>query len=144
MVYRQRSLRLAIVAIAHGDTALRAIVGRDTGFMIQWNSMRLDGPFPVIAFLLDGFSQTGESDDNREGEIRFSVFAQGPGAQEKVDAIMERLEALYTWNAFDAQGCDAAPMVLHTDDGPEGEDHEGTRGLERGDLRISITHTVEV
>lgn len=142
MAYRQRNLRMAIRAIALADATLQGLIGRANGYIYQWRSMRLDGAYPVIAFLLDGFSQNGESGDARDGEIRFSVFATGAGAQEKVDAIMERLEQIYTAEAFYAQGVDAAPMLLSTDDGPEDESHEGTDGLERGDLRMQITHTV--
>lgn len=143
-------LRQAIVAIANGDAiptvGLQALAGRTAEIIVTWEDLRLDGPFPVIAYALAGFSQTGQNDDTREGTLKLSAFAEGNGALALAESIVGRCEDLFLAPAFLIQGLDAAPLILardyrggNTGDELDAGPREGSRNTQRADLDIELT-----
>jgi hypothetical protein len=144
------SIRQAIVAIANGDTAptigLQALMGRTDALIVTWQDLVVDGPFPVIAYYLGSFTENGQDNETWDGTLSLAAFAEGNGSLALAEQLIARCKDLFTASAFDAQGLDAAPLILTRDnrddigdefnaDGPR----DGSRNLRRADLDIELT-----
>lgn len=134
-----QALLAAIVAIVNADTGMAALTGRTAGAgsrqIVTWSDLD-DAPDTVVAYLMLGAAVTGADNDTRRPQVRFSCFAKD---LQTAYGLADRLEAILTAPALQAQGVDVTPLYPEQLDNSQLEDV--ARLVRRVDLEILFDGT---
>jgi hypothetical protein len=131
------TLRNAIVALLIADSSMQTLAGRPAGFVVLWDSIAT-ATRPVMAFQIVSSIRVGGSGHRRRVQVLMAAFAQGNGAQDKVEALTRRVREVLTSTALGTQSIDAIVSVADESSGGLGED-----GLPAQEARHDLTLTIE-
>lgn len=135
-------VRNAITTITNADTTMRTLCGRTTNLILPWRTA-VAAQKPVIAYQLAANNRTGGIGDQRRVQVLTAAFAEGTGAQAKVEAMTQRLREILTPTAFQAltPSLDAVVLELTDRDGDDDGDDTSPTATARSDLDLLIKVT---
>lgn len=127
--------------ILDDSAEIRTLVGRVTGPLnVPFKDIG-QHPRPIIARHKLTITEIGGTGDNRSVVAKFSVFAEGNGAQALTREIVGAIERAITQPAYVTQSVDACVLRRRRSEDPD-EEPEGTRALARSDITLEIWATV--
>jgi hypothetical protein len=94
-------IRNGIKTIANADTTLRSLTGKTSLILLPWETA-LTAVKPAGAIMVSANNRVGGSGDRRRVQVLIGWFAEGNGAQAKVDALVQRTREVLTPAAFQA------------------------------------------
>lgn len=130
----------ALVIVANDSTTLAELTGRTTKNMIPWQDLgtvRL----PAITYFVVTHNARGGAGDNRNIVVQFTAFAEGRGAANKVRAIIEVLETLFSYPAMLAAGVDAFVVPDSRNRPGVSDEPDGATNRRRADLEMTFWAT---
>lgn len=112
------AFRTALVTIANGDTALKALLGgRSTDNMKPWANI---GALPAegIAYQIVSEVQSPREGEQRDVVVQFSCFGKTVSKAEQIAARVtsEGASGMFTHPKFDAEGVNACPLTFSQQD----------------------------
>ena len=94
-------VRNGIKTIANADTTLRSLTGKTSLILLPWETA-VTAVKPVGAIMVSANNRVGGDGDRRRVQVLIGWFAEGTGAQSKVDALAQRTREMLTPTAFQA------------------------------------------
>jgi hypothetical protein len=94
-------VRNGIKTIANADTTLRTLTGKTSLILVPWETVAATSK-PVGAIMVSANNRVGGDGDRRRVQVLIGWFAEGNGAQAKVDALVQRTREMLTPAAFQA------------------------------------------
>ena len=92
-------VRNAVKTIANADTTLRTLTGKTSLILLPWETA-VAATKPVGAIMVSANNRVGGDGDRRRVQVLIGWFAEGTGAQAKVDALTQRTREMLTPAAF--------------------------------------------
>jgi len=135
------TLRHAITAILDADSGIQTITGRSVKNCVPWRTGE-KVTRPVILLQQLPITRIGGVGDNRRARFALTCLATGNGAQDKADALAERVEVALTQPNFVAQGANAFPLNTPTRTGAGPVDTQAPgENIARADLDLTLVVT---
>jgi hypothetical protein len=94
-------IRNGLRTIADADTTLRTLTGRTTRILVPWSTIGT-ATKPVLVCMVSANNRIGGDGDKRRVQVLVAAFAEGTGAQTKVDDMIQRVREMLTPAAFQA------------------------------------------
>jgi hypothetical protein len=94
-------VRNGIKTIANADTTLRTLTGKTSLILLPWETA-LAAVKPAGAIMVSANNRAWGLGDRRRVQVLIGWFAEGNGAQTKVDALVQRTREMLTPAAFQA------------------------------------------
>lgn len=136
----EMALRTALVTLYDGDSAVRALTGRDEKNLLLDGTVS-DTPYPLTIYSFISAPKLQGTNGRRRIRMPFTAWADGRGASTDplavVESLMDRAVALFTGPNLQAQGVDAGVSPIdNRRDAPNAS--EGIVGL-TNDFLIDLT-----
>jgi hypothetical protein len=134
-------LRRAVFNILNADTTMQALCARDVDVVVPWKTVAT-APRPVMAYLRASDNATGGSGDARRVAMLLAAFAEGDGALDTAEALVQRSRELLTATAFEGQGLRA--WVVWPEAAERTNDPEDTPTTPGSRVRVDLDLPIRV
>lgn len=111
-------VRNGVKTIVTADTTIQSLTGKTSLILLPWESA-LVATKPIGAIMVSANNRQGGTGDRRRVQVIIGWFAEGNGAQGKVDDLTQRTREILTPAAFQAltPALDAVVLELTDRDG---------------------------
>jgi hypothetical protein len=138
-----RLLRTGIKTIANADgpvgTAgtLMNLCNRSTLIMVDWRTIATATP-PVLAIMVAVNPRIGGDGNKRRATVLVGAFAEGTGAQAKVENLVQRVKEILTPARFQALTPSMDCVVLDATDRDPGDDFATDEPTHRASSHLDL------
>lgn len=99
-------VRRAVVALVEADPVIQTLCGRPADVIVPWKTVA-DAQWPVLAYQRMSDTPVSGIGDARRVSLLMAACAEGDGALDTAEALVQRVRELLTAAAFTAQGLTA-------------------------------------
>lgn len=133
-------VRNGIKTIVNADSTLRTLTGKTSLLLLPWEAA-IVATKPAGAIMVSANNRIGGTGDRRSVLVLIGWFAEGTGAQAKVDALVQATKEALTPAAFQAltPSLDATVMTTTDRDGTGEADATTPTNIASAQLDLIIT-----